>query len=68
MFELESFARALESSRETLLTEVRGLTKWSSQHDELILALFEDEVIHEGQVICHMYGMGRQLPESWRWA
>lgn len=67
-YDRESFERALASSGEALLAAIQGVSAWSSQHDELLLAVSEHEVMHEGQIIRHMYGMGRELPESWRWA
>ena len=67
-YDRESFERALASSGETLLVAIRGVSAWSSQQDELLLAVSEHEVMHEGQIIRHMYGLGRELPGSWRWA
>lgn len=67
-YDRESFELALASSGEALLAAIQGVSAWSSQHDELLLAVSEHEVMHEGQIIRHMYGMGRELPGSWRWA
>ena len=67
-YDRASFERALASSGEALLSAVQGVDVWSSQHDELLLAVSEHEVMHEGQIIRHMYGLGRRLPGSWRWA
>jgi uncharacterized damage-inducible protein DinB len=67
-YDRESFERALASSGQALLSAIQSVAAWSSQHDELLLAVSEHEVMHEGQIIRHMYGMGRVLPGSWRWA
>jgi len=67
-YDRESFERALASSGDTLLATIRGVVTWSPQQDELLLAVSEHEVMHEGQIIRHMLGMGRGLPGSWRWA
>jgi len=62
------FARALAASAEQVLTAVRGVSEWSVAQDALLAALAEHEVMHEGQIIRHMYGLDRPLPSSWRWA
>ena len=67
-YDREHFESALASSGEALLTAIQGVPEWSSEHDELLLAVAEHEVMHEGQIIRHMYGLGRELPASWRWA
>jgi hypothetical protein len=64
----EDFDRSLASSGQALLAAIQGVSEWSSGHDELLAAVSEHEVMHEGQIIRHMYGLGRGLPESWRWA
>lgn len=67
-YDREHFESALASSAEALITAIQGVPAWSSEHDELLLAVAEHEVMHEGQIIRHMYGLGRELPASWRWA
>lgn len=63
-----SFEQALAASGEALLAAIAGVDQWSSSREELLAAVSEHEVMHEGQVIRHMYGLGRELPASWRWA
>jgi hypothetical protein len=68
VYDREHFERALATSGEGLLSAIQDLGEWSSEHDELLLAVSEHEVMHEGQIIRHMYGLGRDLLASWRWA
>lgn len=63
-----SFERALAASGKALLAAIESVDEWSSSHEELLAAVSEHEVMHEGQIIRHMYGLGRELPASWRWA
>lgn len=63
-----SFERALVASGKALLAAIESVDEWSSSLDELLAAVSEHEVMHEGQIIRHMYGLGRGLPASWRWA
>ena len=67
-YDRESFKLALESSGQTLIKAIEAVPDWLSKHDELLAAIAEHEVMHEGQIIRHMYGLGRELPASWRWA
>jgi hypothetical protein len=67
-FDAAGFERALAASGAILLETVRSMSSWSSQADEWLLAISEHEVMHEGQIIRHMYAVGRELPASWRWA
>ena len=67
-YDRESFELALESSGQALIAAIDAVSDWSLEHDELLAAVAEHEVMHEGQIIRHMYGLGRELPASWRWA
>lgn len=67
-YNLPDFASALNSSAENVLATIQGIGDWSQEHDQLLAALAEHEVMHEGQMIRHMYGLGRTLPVSWKWA
>ena len=67
-YDRESFELALESSGQALIAAIDALSDWTSEHDGLLAAVAEHEVMHEGQLIRHMYGLGRELPASWRWA
>ena len=63
-----SFERSLAASGQALLAAIESVDEWSSSRDDLLAAVSEHEVMHEGQIIRHMYGLGRELPTSWRWA
>lgn len=63
-----SFERALATSGKALLSAIENVDEWSSSREDLLAAVSEHEVMHEGQIIRHMYGLGRALPASWRWA
>jgi hypothetical protein len=63
-----SFEQALAESGKALLAAIESVDEWSSCEDDLLAAVSEHEVMHEGQIIRHMYGLGRELPASWRWA
>ncbi len=67
-YEREDFEQCLASSGQALLAAIREVSDWSPVHDQLLAAVAEHEVMHEGQIIRHMYGLGRELPGSWRWA
>jgi len=47
---------------------IAGICEWTPIRDELLLALAEHEVMHEGQIIRHVYGLEGTLPKSWKWA
>jgi len=64
----ESFEQALAASGKALLAAIERVDEWSSSREDLLAAVSEHEVMHEGQIIRHMYGLGRELPASWRWA
>jgi hypothetical protein len=67
-FDREDFDRSFAASGESLLAGIHGVAEWSAVRDELPAAVSEHEVMHEGQIIRHVYGLGRELPRSWRWA
>jgi uncharacterized damage-inducible protein DinB len=67
-YDREDFDKAVSSSGQALLAAVRSVSDWSAERDQLLAAVSEHEVMHEGQIIRHMYGLGRDVPPSWRWA
>ena len=64
----DDFAHALEASAKRVLEAARNVSDWTAARDALLLALAEHEVMHEGQLIRHLYGVERTPPKSWRWA
>jgi hypothetical protein len=67
-FSRDDLAGKLESSSAEVLAAIDGVDDWTPEREGLLLTLAEHEVMHEGQIIRHMYGMGRTLPASWKWA
>jgi uncharacterized damage-inducible protein DinB len=67
-FSHDDFAAKLASSASTVIETLEQTGDWTPERDELLLQLTEHEVMHEGQIIRHMYGMQRTLPATWRWA
>ncbi|TCS35678.1 hypothetical protein [Reinekea marinisedimentorum] len=41
---------------------------WSESTETILASLYEHEVMHEGQIIRLLYGLGLQMPESSKWA
>ena len=67
-YERDDFAVALAGSAQTVLDVIARVTDWTASRDDLLALLSEHEVMHEGQIIRHMYGLGLTLPKSWIWA
>ncbi|MEM7017135.1 MAG: hypothetical protein AAF512_07305 [Pseudomonadota bacterium] len=67
-FERGDFAHSLEISAQAVLESIENIEDWTPARDELLANLYEHEVMHEGQIIRHMYGMDRAMPGSWKWA
>lgn len=65
---LEEFRNKLDESGETVLTAIQSVQEWTARRSELLTILAEHEVMHEGQIIRHMYAIDQHLPESWAWA
>ena len=61
-------SQTLATSAATFQETIANIDDWTDERDELLTALFEHEVMHEGQVIRLMYGLGKNLPASWTWA
>ena len=62
------FVAALSVSGVEIRNSIERVSEWTSNREKLLLELLEHEVMHEGQIIRHMYGLEKTLPESWRWA
>jgi uncharacterized damage-inducible protein DinB len=45
-----------------------NIKEWTSERDGFLADLMEHEVMHEGQIIRHMYALGYVIPDSWKWA
>ena len=64
----DDITQALEKSSSTVLASIDKACEWNDARNELLLSLSEHEVMHEGQIIRHMYGLGYQIPSSVKWA
>jgi len=67
-FTQADFAAKLIASSELLLSTINSVANWTEERDRLLADLAEHEVMHEGQIIRHVLGMGKTLPPSWKWA
>lgn len=64
----DDFAAALASSSDAARAAIAGVVAWTPEHEKLLVALFEHEVMHEGQLIRHLYAIERSVPASFPWA
>ena len=64
----KDFLVSLEGSAKAALNAINSIEEWTAERDELLAALAEHEVMHEGQIIRHIYGENGTLPSSWKWA
>jgi len=67
-FSTDEFAAKLKASARAFTAAVDSIDEWTDERDELLARLAEHEVMHEGQIIRHLYGVGRRAPDSWPWA
>ena len=67
-FSREDFATKLASSADDVVSAIDSVDYWNDERDSLLLSLTEHEVMHEGQIIRHLYGTESQIPESVKWA
>ena len=67
-FELADFKASLASSASKVQHALDDVQDWHAAREELLATLAEHEVMHEGQIIRHMYALGESLPDSWTWA
>ncbi|MCR9260418.1 MAG: hypothetical protein NXH95_11890 [Pseudomonadaceae bacterium] len=67
-FSQNDFRKSLAESSQLVSDAVEAVGDWTAERDNLLATLAEHEVMHEGQIIRHMYGLGVDLPGSWKWA
>lgn len=67
-FTQAEFSDKLKTSAEVALSGISSVDKWTESRNALLLALYEHEVMHEGQLIRHMYGLELDIPESVKWS
>lgn len=67
-YSCDDFCNKLNDSAESVMKAIASVTEWTPQREQLLAMLSEHEVMHEGQIIRHVYGTGGVLPKSWVWA
>jgi len=67
-FTQEAFSEKLRSSSESVIQALESVTEWTAERERLLVSLAEHEVMHEGQVIRHMYALEMPIPKSVKWA
>lgn len=67
-FGQSDFSLKLAESANRLLSVLEAVEEWTEVRNELLRTLNEHEVMHEGQLIRHRYGLGYRIPESVKWA
>ncbi len=61
-------AKVAKRSAEDVVKAIESVGQWTDDREGFLLALAEHEVMHEGQIIRHLYGVKRDIPESVKWA
>ncbi len=67
-FSALDFRTKLRDSSSAVEAAIGSVSDWDDERVNLLATLAEHEVMHEGQIIRHMYALGRELPRSWVWA
>jgi uncharacterized damage-inducible protein DinB len=61
-------AKTLKASGENLIKAIEAVQDWTPEREGFLLNLAEHEVMHEGQIIRHLYGLEREIPNTMKWA
>lgn len=67
-FTPSDFRSKLNESASAVDEAIHSVTDWTLERANLLATLAEHEVMHEGQIIRHMYALEKELPDSWIWA
>ena len=67
-FSAADFAVQLKQSGSAVERAIRNVSDWTEERSALLATLAEHEVMHEGQIIRHMYALEKELPSSWIWS
>ena len=67
-FSYQEFADKLSASADDVLAAVAAIGDWTPERERMLVELAEHEVMHEGQIIRHMYALEMEIPESLKWA
>jgi hypothetical protein len=67
-FSQPDFIEKLQTSAEDVKDAIKQIDDWTRNRELLLLELSDHEVMHEGQIIRHLYGLGHEIPASVKWA
>ncbi|MBL4679581.1 MAG: hypothetical protein JKY88_02510 [Pseudomonadales bacterium] len=67
-FSHSSFSQKVSSSGRDVLAAISRVSDWTKEREEFLMTLAEHEVMHEGQIIRHLYGLEVEIPKSVKWA
>ena len=67
-FSQASFKTKVNGSSRDVLQAITNVKVCTEDREKFLMALVEHEVMHEGQIIRHLYGLGCEIPESVKWA
>ena len=67
-FSQSDFIEKLRTSAEDVKGAIKQIDDWTQNRELLLLELSDHEVMHEGQIIRHLYGLGYEIPASVKWA
>ena len=60
-----SYAELIEIDVQAAIVQIDD---WTQVQDALLPELSDHEVMHEGQIIRHLYGLNYEIPSSIKWA
>jgi len=63
-----AFVEKARSSANEVTAAIDSVQDWTADREGFLLALAEHEVMHEGQIIRHLYAFEREIPETVKWA
>lgn len=63
-----AFKAAMNEATKAFHRTVSELPEWTDDRQALLAQLYEHEVMHEGQLIRQVYGLGLAMPDSSFWA
>ncbi len=67
-FSQTDFIEKLQISAADVKDTIKQIDNWTQNRELLLLELSDHEVMHEGQIIRHLYGLGYEIPASVKWA
>jgi uncharacterized damage-inducible protein DinB len=62
-----NYERALQQTQDRF-DKVLSDVHWTENTENILASLYEHEIMHEGQIIRLIYGLGLEMPQSSKWA